>query len=99
MVRYPIDMAKHNITLGFQRNGRTHTALLIARSLKKRFTLQDLQAVSTIFTNTKRASQSLCLLVKKGFLDKTDAGWRITEKGVKHLYLTAYANPQAMMGD
>lgn len=88
-----------NRNLGFKRDGTTHVALLIAKSLRRRFTVADLRAISdTKFVNPKRTSQSLCLLVGKGFLDKNSEGWIITSKGIEHLYRTAQQNKLADLG-
>lgn len=86
-----------NFHLGFTRNGRTHVTLLMARSLRKRFTLETLRSMSPdLFANGKSASQSLCLLVKHGYLTKNDEGWQITQTGIDHLYKTASHNPYAV---
>ena len=82
--------------LGFQKNKRTHAALLMARSLRKRFTLENLREIApSVFANAKSSSQSLCLLVKHGFLTKNEEGWQITQAGIDHLYKTASFNAYA----
>lgn len=92
--------AKTDKNLGFNKNGTTHVALLIAKSLRGRFTVEDLKSISdTKFTNSKLTSQSLCLLVKKGLLEKNHKGWAITPAGIAHLYRTAPQNKLADLGD
>ena len=76
----------------FKKNGRTHAALLIARSLKRWFTVKELREISAAFGNIKLTSQSLNLLKRQGLLQKDGEHWAITTAGIRFLYETAPTN-------
>lgn len=83
----------------FKKNGRTHVALLMAKSLKRWFTTKDLREMSNLFTDVKRTSQSLNLLRTQGLLQKQGDKWAITTEGIRFVYLTAHRNPMAQLED
>ena len=78
--------------LNMTRNGRTHVALLIAKFLKRPFTVTDLREISNIFDNAKMTSQSLNVLKRRGLLTKKDDKWMITPEGWRFVYLTAVSS-------
>ena len=82
-------------TMKFKKNGRTHAALLIAKSLKRWFTVKELREISAAFGNVKLTSQSLNLLKRQGLLQKDGDYWAITTAGIRFLYETATPNKMA----
>jgi hypothetical protein len=74
----------------FEYFGRTHTALLFAKSLRRAFFPKDLMNISPIvFKDTKSAFGALRVLRNHGLVEHTTCGWKITPKG--HAYLRKHA--------
>lgn len=65
-------------------------ALLVAKMYKRPITMEDMQAVSTLFLDRKATSRSLNQLKARGFVMKHEDGtWQITQKGINYVYESA----------
>lgn len=77
----------------FKRGSNTHSLLMVAKMLRKPFSISDITYILGIFDGPQKVRRSAAVLVKLGYLREHDKDtWSITQSGIDAVYANALAS-------